>query len=90
MKNQPHHAAEFLVPTYSNVLPFSTLAKTYLQNNSENMKTKEIRQKFTDIFKRNSLKSFTTENYIIHLFGIHRKCCVIFSKALDTGLGKIF
>lgn len=79
------------MPTYSNVLPFSTLAKTYLPNNSESMKTKETRQKFTNVLKRNGLKSFTTENYFKNVFGIHRKCCVIFSKAFGiSGLGKIF
>lgn len=39
-KNQLHCAAEFSVPAYSNLLPFSTLAKPYLQDTSENMKTK--------------------------------------------------
>lgn len=54
-KKQLHCAAEFLVSIYSDVLLFSALVETYMQNNSEKMKTKEIRQNFTDFKKLNSL-----------------------------------
>lgn len=52
-------------------------------------KQKTTTQKLTDIFKRKSFKSFTTENYSLTLFSVHGKDCVVFSKAVDTSLGKI-
>lgn len=50
---------------------------------------KTTKQKLTDIFERKSLKSLITENYSLHLFGIHGKGCVIFSKAVDISSDKI-